>query len=119
MARTHRNPRIISRKLADEIEPRRYQTNVSLNQPPTRAADRPVREYVTNVNWGERMMGTVYLIHFETPYKHAHADQAAGAVVARLERCAARRSWTASYRPVAQPLKRPVVTQLVQRLRGA
>jgi hypothetical protein len=32
------------------IEPRRYQTNASLNQPPTRAADRPVRDYVTNVS---------------------------------------------------------------------
>jgi hypothetical protein len=31
------------------IEPRRYQTNVSLSQPATTAADRPVREYVTNV----------------------------------------------------------------------
>jgi hypothetical protein len=32
-----------------QVEPRRYQTNASLNQPPTRAVDRPVRDYVTNV----------------------------------------------------------------------
>jgi hypothetical protein len=31
--------------------PRRYQTNASLSQPPTMGADRPVREYVTNVTW--------------------------------------------------------------------
>ncbi len=35
---------------AAEIEPRRYQTNASLSQPPTKAAERPVREYVTNVS---------------------------------------------------------------------
>jgi hypothetical protein len=35
---------------APAIEARRYQTNASLNQPPTRAADRPVREYTTNVS---------------------------------------------------------------------
>jgi hypothetical protein len=40
-----------NRDLAAEIEPRRYQTNVSLSQPPMKAADRPVREYVTNVTW--------------------------------------------------------------------
>jgi hypothetical protein len=40
----------VSGRLAEEIEPRRYQTNASLNQPPTRAADRPVREYATNVS---------------------------------------------------------------------
>jgi hypothetical protein len=34
---------------APAIEARRYQTNASLNQPPTRAADRPVREYTTNI----------------------------------------------------------------------
>ena len=45
------NPPDLKRKLADEIEPHWYQTNVSLNQPPTRAADRPVREYMTNVSW--------------------------------------------------------------------
>jgi hypothetical protein len=42
--------RNVNRKLAEEIAPRRYQTNASLNQPPTRAADRPVREYATNVS---------------------------------------------------------------------
>jgi hypothetical protein len=31
--------------------PRRYQINASLSQPPTTGADRPVREYVTNVSW--------------------------------------------------------------------
>lgn len=31
------------------IEPHRYQTNANLGQRPTRSADRPVREYVTNV----------------------------------------------------------------------
>jgi hypothetical protein len=36
-------------KLAGEVRPRRYQTNVNLSQPPVRAADRPVREYATNV----------------------------------------------------------------------
>jgi hypothetical protein len=40
----------MDRRLPEAIEPRRYQTNASLNQPPTRAADRPVREYTTNVN---------------------------------------------------------------------
>jgi hypothetical protein len=39
----------VNRELAEEIEPRRYQTNVNLNQPPTKAVDRLVREYVTNV----------------------------------------------------------------------
>jgi hypothetical protein len=29
--------------------PRRYQTNANLSQRPTTGADRPVREYVTNV----------------------------------------------------------------------
>jgi hypothetical protein len=43
----HQNHR---RGLAEKREPRRYQTNASLNLPPTRAADRPVREYVTNVS---------------------------------------------------------------------
>ena len=32
-----------------KIEPRRYQTNANLSQRPTKGADRPVREYVTNV----------------------------------------------------------------------
>jgi hypothetical protein len=41
----------VNGRLAEEIEPRRYQTNASLNQPPTRAGARPVREYVTNVGW--------------------------------------------------------------------
>jgi hypothetical protein len=44
------NTRDVYRKLAEEIEPRRYQTNASLSQPPTKAAQRPVREYVTNVS---------------------------------------------------------------------
>jgi hypothetical protein len=35
--------------LPEPTEARRYQTNASLNQPPTRDADRPVREYTTNV----------------------------------------------------------------------
>jgi hypothetical protein len=30
-------------------EPRRYQTNANLSRRPTTGADRPVREYVTNV----------------------------------------------------------------------
>ncbi len=45
------NPRNVNRELAEEVASRRYQTNASLNQPPTRAAARPVREYVTNVSW--------------------------------------------------------------------
>ena len=45
------NPSNVNRKLAEEIEPRRYQTNASLSQPPTTGADRPVRDYVTNVSW--------------------------------------------------------------------
>jgi hypothetical protein len=61
VARTHRrpvreggepmNPPNVNRKLAEEIEPRRYQTNASLSQPAATGADRPVREYVTNVSW--------------------------------------------------------------------
>jgi hypothetical protein len=61
VARTHRrpvfeggepmNPSNVNRKLAEEIEPRRYQTNASLSQPPTTGVDRPVRDYVTNVSW--------------------------------------------------------------------
>jgi hypothetical protein len=39
----------MNRELPEAIEPHRYQTNASLNQPPTRAADRPVVEYTTNV----------------------------------------------------------------------
>jgi hypothetical protein len=42
--------RNVNRKPAEKTEPRRYQTNASLNQPPTRAGDRPVREYATNVS---------------------------------------------------------------------
>ena len=41
----------VNARMAEKIEPHRYQTNASLNQPPTRAADRPVREYATNVSW--------------------------------------------------------------------
>jgi hypothetical protein len=61
VARTHRRPVCeggepmkpsnVNRKLAEEIEPRRYQTNASLSQPAATGADRPVREYVTNVSW--------------------------------------------------------------------
>jgi hypothetical protein len=61
VARTHRrpvceggepmNPSNVNRKLAEEIEPHRYQTNASLRKPATTGADRPVREYVTNVSW--------------------------------------------------------------------
>jgi len=40
----------MNRRLPEAIEPRRYQTNASLNQPPIRAADRPVRKYSTNVS---------------------------------------------------------------------
>jgi hypothetical protein len=50
------DPRNVNRKLAEEIEPRRYQTNASLSQPPTKAAHRPVREYVTNVSWRANRM---------------------------------------------------------------
>lgn len=39
-----------NRTLAQKIEFRWYQTNVSLSQPPTTGADRPVREYVTNIS---------------------------------------------------------------------
>jgi hypothetical protein len=46
--------RDVSRKLVVAIEPRRYQTNVNLGQPPIKAAQRPVREYVTNVTWQAR-----------------------------------------------------------------
>jgi len=54
MRTTTRN---VNRELADTIEPRRYQTNASLSQPPTRAADRPVREYTTNVvSWRTNRM---------------------------------------------------------------
>jgi len=35
---------------AETIEPRRYQTNASLSQPPAKDSQRPVREYVTNVS---------------------------------------------------------------------
>jgi len=40
----------MNRQLPEAIEPHRYQTNASLNQPPTRDADRPVREYTTNIS---------------------------------------------------------------------
>jgi hypothetical protein len=43
--------RPVNRKVAQKIEPRRYQTNASLSQPPTTGAVRLVREYVTNVSW--------------------------------------------------------------------
>jgi hypothetical protein len=45
-------PSNVNHRLAEEIEPRRYQTNANLSQPPTTGADRPVREYVTNVRGG-------------------------------------------------------------------
>jgi hypothetical protein len=51
------NPRNVNRELAEEVAPRRYQTNARLNQPPTRAANRPVREYVTNVSWQAHQLG--------------------------------------------------------------
>jgi hypothetical protein len=35
---------------AETIEPRRYQTNASLSQPPAKGSQRPVREYVTNIS---------------------------------------------------------------------
>ena len=46
----------VNRELAETIEPRRYQTNASLSQPPTKAPRRPVREYVTNVTWRANRM---------------------------------------------------------------
>jgi hypothetical protein len=52
------NPSNVNRKLAEEIEPRRYQTNVSLSQPPTKGANRPVRGYVTNVSWRVNQRGS-------------------------------------------------------------
>jgi hypothetical protein len=45
-----------NRELAATIEARRYQTNASLSQPPTKASWRPVREYVTNVSWRANRM---------------------------------------------------------------
>ncbi len=45
------NPYSVNRKLAEKVEPRWYQTNASLSQPPTTGVDRPVRDYVTNVSW--------------------------------------------------------------------
>ena len=53
MRTTTRN---VNRELAETIEPRRYQTNASLSQPPTKAPRRPVREYVTNVSWRANRM---------------------------------------------------------------
>ena len=47
--RTTRRPTVARTKPSNE--PRRYQTNASLSQPATAGADRPVREYVTNVSW--------------------------------------------------------------------
>jgi hypothetical protein len=41
----------VNRKAEEKIEPRWYQTNASLNQPPKTGASRPVREYVTNVSF--------------------------------------------------------------------
>jgi hypothetical protein len=46
----------VNRKLAETIVPRRYQTNASLSQRPTKASRRPVREYVTNVSWRANRM---------------------------------------------------------------
>jgi hypothetical protein len=43
-------PPNVNRKLG-EIEPHWYQTNVSLSQPPTTGADRPVRRFLTNISW--------------------------------------------------------------------
>jgi hypothetical protein len=48
--------RNVNRKLAETIEPRRYQTNASLRLPPTKAPHRRVREYVTNVSWRTNRM---------------------------------------------------------------
>jgi hypothetical protein len=48
--------RNVNHKLMETIEPRRYQTNASLRQPPTKGPDRPVREYVTNVSWRTNRM---------------------------------------------------------------
>jgi GH15 family glucan-1,4-alpha-glucosidase len=53
MRTTTRN---VNRELAETIEPRRYQTNASLSQPPTKASRRAVREYVTNVSWRANRM---------------------------------------------------------------
>jgi hypothetical protein len=44
-------PSNVNRRLAEEIQPHWYQTNVSLSQPPTTGTDRPVRGFVTNVSW--------------------------------------------------------------------
>jgi hypothetical protein len=38
-------PSNVNRKLSGEIEPHWYQTNVSLSQPPTTGAERPVRGF--------------------------------------------------------------------------
>ena len=53
---TRTTTRNVNRELAQTIEPRRYQTNASLSQPPTKASRRPVREYVTNVSWRANRM---------------------------------------------------------------
>jgi hypothetical protein len=52
----HTIARNVNRQLAEKIEPRRYQTNASLSQPPAKASQRPVREYVTNVSWRANRM---------------------------------------------------------------
>ena len=39
-----------------KTEHRRYQTNANLSQRPRTGADRPVREYVTNVSWRANRM---------------------------------------------------------------
>ena len=43
-------PSNVNRKLAEDIELRWYQTNISLSQPPPTGAGRPVRGFVTNVS---------------------------------------------------------------------
>jgi hypothetical protein len=52
------NPSDVNRKLAEEIEPRRYQTNANLSHPPTTGANRRVREFVTNVSWRANQSST-------------------------------------------------------------
>jgi hypothetical protein len=51
------NPSDVNRKLAEEIEPRRYQTNASLSQPPTTGANRQC-EFVINVSWRANQSST-------------------------------------------------------------
>jgi hypothetical protein len=45
-----------TRATTPSVKPRRYQTNASLSQPPTKAPERPVREYMTNVSWRANRM---------------------------------------------------------------